>query len=202
MTPHRPDHRPEIEPPEARGLSESARQVLDFLRQRGASFFADIVRGTGRLKAEVETALWELVAGGLAAEVLRKHTVERIKSLCQTVSDLKAKTEIARLSRRRARTLRRAATIRRPLVRTRRLRGRRLHRLLTLRRRAPIPRLPTRLRAAALHLRIRHLRARLAIAVVVAAAEAHAAAVAVEDRRIAAAVVHAAATPTDADFSV
>jgi len=61
MTPHRPD----TELPEARGLSEGARQVLDFLRQRGASFFADIVRGTGRLKAEVETALWELVAGGL-----------------------------------------------------------------------------------------------------------------------------------------
>jgi len=51
--------------PEARGLSSGARQVLDFLRQRGASFFADIVRGTGKLKAEVETALWELVAGGL-----------------------------------------------------------------------------------------------------------------------------------------
>jgi ATP-dependent Lhr-like helicase len=51
--------------PEARGLSPGARQVLDFLRQRGASFFADIVRGTGKLKAEVETALWELVAGGL-----------------------------------------------------------------------------------------------------------------------------------------
>jgi ATP-dependent Lhr-like helicase len=61
MTPHRPDS----EQPEARGLSEGARQVLDFLRQRGASFFADIVRGTGRLKAEVETSLWELVAGGL-----------------------------------------------------------------------------------------------------------------------------------------
>src|SRR5450432_513704 len=61
MTPHRPD----AELPEARGLSEGARQVLDFLRQRGASFFADIVRGTGRLKAEVETALWELVAGGV-----------------------------------------------------------------------------------------------------------------------------------------
>jgi ATP-dependent Lhr-like helicase len=61
MTPHRPD----TELPEARGLSEGAQQVLHFLRQRGASFFADIVRGTGRLKAEVETALWELVAGGL-----------------------------------------------------------------------------------------------------------------------------------------
>ncbi|MGH9544120.1 MAG: DEAD/DEAH box helicase [Terriglobales bacterium] len=61
MTPHRPDS----EQPEARGLSEGGRQVLDFLRQRGASFFADIVRGTGRLKADVETSLWELVAGGL-----------------------------------------------------------------------------------------------------------------------------------------
>jgi ATP-dependent helicase Lhr and Lhr-like helicase len=39
--------------------------VLEFLRQRGASFFADIVRGTGKLKAEIETALWELVAAGL-----------------------------------------------------------------------------------------------------------------------------------------
>ena len=66
MTPHRPpSHDEDSEPTAARGLSEVARQVLDFLRQRGASFFADIVRGTGRLKAEVETGLWELVAGGL-----------------------------------------------------------------------------------------------------------------------------------------
>jgi ATP-dependent Lhr-like helicase len=50
---------------EARGLSQGAQLVLDFLRQRGASFFADIVRGTGKLKAEIETALWELVAAGL-----------------------------------------------------------------------------------------------------------------------------------------
>src|SRR5437763_3678696 len=41
------------------------RQVLDFLRQRGASIFADIVRGTGKLKAEIETALWERVAAGV-----------------------------------------------------------------------------------------------------------------------------------------
>jgi ATP-dependent helicase Lhr and Lhr-like helicase len=47
------------------GLSHGAQLVLDFLRQRGASFFADIVRGTGKLKAEIETALWELVAAGL-----------------------------------------------------------------------------------------------------------------------------------------
>ncbi len=50
---------------EASSLSPDAGAVLQFLRQRGASFFADIVRGTGKLKSEVETALWELVAAGL-----------------------------------------------------------------------------------------------------------------------------------------
>jgi ATP-dependent Lhr-like helicase len=50
---------------EARGLSPAARLVLEFLRQRGACFFADIVRGTQKLKAEIETGLWELVAAGL-----------------------------------------------------------------------------------------------------------------------------------------
>jgi ATP-dependent Lhr-like helicase len=47
------------------GLSHGSQLVLEFLRQRGASFFADIVRGTGKLKAEIETALWELVAAGV-----------------------------------------------------------------------------------------------------------------------------------------
>ncbi len=47
------------------GLSNGAHLVLEFLRQRGASFFADIVRGTDKLKAEIETALWELVAAGV-----------------------------------------------------------------------------------------------------------------------------------------
>jgi len=61
MTPHHPS----ADQPEARGLSEGARQVLNFLRQRGASFFADIVRGTDKLKSEIETALWELVAAGV-----------------------------------------------------------------------------------------------------------------------------------------
>src|SRR5205807_2719457 len=50
---------------EVRGLGPGAREVLAFLRSRGASFFADIVRSTGKLKSEVETALWELVAAGL-----------------------------------------------------------------------------------------------------------------------------------------
>jgi ATP-dependent Lhr-like helicase len=48
-----------------RVLSEGARAVLEFLRRRGASFFADIVRGTSKLKAEIETVLWELVAAGM-----------------------------------------------------------------------------------------------------------------------------------------
>jgi ATP-dependent Lhr-like helicase len=50
---------------ESRGLSHGAQLVLEFLRHRGASFFADIVRATAKLKAEIETALWELVAAGL-----------------------------------------------------------------------------------------------------------------------------------------
>jgi ATP-dependent Lhr-like helicase len=50
---------------EVTGLSSDAATVLEFLRQRGAFFFADIVRGTGKLKSEVEGALWELVAAGL-----------------------------------------------------------------------------------------------------------------------------------------
>ncbi|HYL93010.1 MAG TPA: helicase-related protein [Alphaproteobacteria bacterium] len=50
---------------ESRGLGPGTREVLALLRSRGASFFADIVRGTGQLKSEVETALWELTAAGL-----------------------------------------------------------------------------------------------------------------------------------------
>jgi ATP-dependent Lhr-like helicase len=49
----------------SRALSPVAQEVLEYVRQRGASFFADIVRATGRLKSEVEMALWELVAAGL-----------------------------------------------------------------------------------------------------------------------------------------
>lgn len=45
-------------------LSDAAQEVFKLLASQGASFFADIVRGSGRLKAEVETALWELVAAG------------------------------------------------------------------------------------------------------------------------------------------
>ncbi len=46
-------------------LSHAAREVLAGLEQRGASFFAELVRGTGRLASEVEDGLWELVTAGL-----------------------------------------------------------------------------------------------------------------------------------------
>ncbi|MGB9067483.1 MAG: DEAD/DEAH box helicase [Candidatus Acidiferrales bacterium] len=50
---------------ELRGLSAAGRETLTYLQQRGASFFADLVRGTGRLKSEIESALWELVTAGI-----------------------------------------------------------------------------------------------------------------------------------------
>jgi ATP-dependent Lhr-like helicase len=46
-------------------LSHAARDVLAEIERRGAPFFADIVRGSGRLPAEVEEALWQLIAAGL-----------------------------------------------------------------------------------------------------------------------------------------
>lgn len=50
---------------DARALSYVAQAVCSYLAERGASFFAEIVRATGHLKSEVETALWELVTAGL-----------------------------------------------------------------------------------------------------------------------------------------
>ncbi len=46
-------------------LSHPARELLAVLETRGASFFADLTRATGRLASEVEDGLWELVAAGL-----------------------------------------------------------------------------------------------------------------------------------------
>jgi len=59
-----PKH-PQTEEEETRFLSHSAKAVRAYLKDRGASFFTDIVRGTAQLKSEVETALWELVAAGV-----------------------------------------------------------------------------------------------------------------------------------------
>lgn len=46
-------------------LGHVAIDIYNFLKQRGASFFPEILRGVGHLQAEVETGLWELVASGL-----------------------------------------------------------------------------------------------------------------------------------------
>jgi ATP-dependent Lhr-like helicase len=53
------------QPSPKESLSHPAREVLAALESRGASFFADLTRATGRLASEVEDALWELVAAGL-----------------------------------------------------------------------------------------------------------------------------------------
>ncbi len=58
-------HHPGAENAETPFLSPVAQAVLQLLQQRGALFFPDMVRATGRLKAEIETGLWELVAAGL-----------------------------------------------------------------------------------------------------------------------------------------
>jgi len=50
---------------DTRRLSPRAQSVRDFLNDHGASFFDDIVHGTGLLKAQTEEALAELVASGL-----------------------------------------------------------------------------------------------------------------------------------------
>ncbi|HEU0159800.1 MAG TPA: ATP-dependent DNA helicase, partial [Hyphomicrobiaceae bacterium] len=47
-------------------LSEHARTVAEFIARHGASFFADIVSGTRLLRCQVEDALAELVAHGMA----------------------------------------------------------------------------------------------------------------------------------------
>lgn len=46
-------------------LSPVAQDLRRALHERGASFFADLVRMTNHLPAEVEEGLWELVAAGL-----------------------------------------------------------------------------------------------------------------------------------------
>ena len=46
-------------------ISHSAREVLEQLRTKGASFMRELVRATGRLPSEVEDGLWELAAAGL-----------------------------------------------------------------------------------------------------------------------------------------
>jgi ATP-dependent Lhr-like helicase len=48
-----------------RTLSSTAKDVFRFIEERGASFFAEILRGTRKSKEEVELGLWELVTTGI-----------------------------------------------------------------------------------------------------------------------------------------
>jgi len=50
-----------------RRLSPAASEVVEYLDRHGASFLTDIVRGTRRMPAEVEDALWELVSHGVVS---------------------------------------------------------------------------------------------------------------------------------------
>jgi len=45
-------------------LSHPARDILTAIEARGALFFEEILRATGRLASEIEDGLWELVAAG------------------------------------------------------------------------------------------------------------------------------------------
>jgi ATP-dependent Lhr-like helicase len=47
------------------GISPSGRQLLESLKQRGASFLPELAKTTGLLTSQVEDALWELAAAGL-----------------------------------------------------------------------------------------------------------------------------------------
>lgn len=46
-------------------LSHVAKNIYVYLKQRGASFFAEIERALKHLPSEIESALWELVAAGI-----------------------------------------------------------------------------------------------------------------------------------------
>lgn len=46
-------------------LSPAAQDIRRYLQEKGASFFADFVKGTGHLASQIEEALWELSAAGI-----------------------------------------------------------------------------------------------------------------------------------------
>jgi ATP-dependent Lhr-like helicase len=58
-------------------LSHPARAVAESLGKRGASFFQELISSTRRLPAEVEDALWELLAHGLVTA----DAVENLRTL-------------------------------------------------------------------------------------------------------------------------
>jgi ATP-dependent Lhr-like helicase len=84
-------------PADETALSVTSRDVLEFLRRRGASFFPEITAGTRHLAAEVEDALWQLVASGLI-------TADSFTALRSLVSGEAKKLERSRRRRQPRRT--------------------------------------------------------------------------------------------------
>jgi len=66
---------------DAEGLTGAAKEVVEFLSQRGASFLSDIVSATQRLPSDVEEALWTLAASG-------RVTVDGVESLRQRLGGI------------------------------------------------------------------------------------------------------------------
>ena len=78
-----------------KGCPGAARQVLESLSRRGASFLADVVADTRQLTSVVEDALWELAAAGLV-------TADGFENL-RALIDPKRRLATARHSSRRPR---------------------------------------------------------------------------------------------------
>jgi ATP-dependent Lhr-like helicase len=53
------------DPDSMHGVSAGAKTIYFYLKEHGASFFADIIRGSGKLQSQVESGLWELTSLGL-----------------------------------------------------------------------------------------------------------------------------------------
>jgi ATP-dependent Lhr-like helicase len=80
--------------PSILGLSSSAQLVYNFLKQRGASFFSEILGATKFLPTAIEDALWQLLCAGLVAAddienlrilINKKRRADRRRSLRNNV---------------------------------------------------------------------------------------------------------------------
>lgn len=89
-----PEHFSTIDELDLSYLSHIAKDIYDYLKSHGASFFLEIVNGTNHLKSEVETGLWELVTAGL----ITGDSFDNLRSL------IDAKRRLGKRGRRRIKT--------------------------------------------------------------------------------------------------